>query len=369
MRSRSVRTRKASGERFPGRLAALLVLSALAFSVAAPARADTDDEAFNKYQGDGHIWSAKFEGRGYAPFVRIPYEVLPGWSYSRTEVTSLPGRCFGYAAPFYIDEIGEEFVQQDLSPSGSQNPTARAENPENVKNQKKGTWPPGGGVEHGIRATAECPSKLSGKTIATWTDVGDNQNHLGVSTSKTNATMDTAKQLLTGEASGVLHDVTVGSLSIDRVESWLKVDMAPNGQPVVSYRLGLFGAHKPGASSEQGVVLAGNNLVGEEVARQFKEQVNQHGKDLAQLGSYQINVVSPTVTNHGNYYFVQAPVFEVDIQDEYLKDRPGESFGVRLGETRFSGIHLAGGSGGGGSMDSNGAGSDSSSPSPSPSYG
>jgi hypothetical protein len=323
------------------RALALTAAVASTVMVVHPAGA-ADDDVFDNYKV-GHSWSARAEGRGYGPFMRIPYEAAAGQPYSRAELASNPGRCFTISSLFYGDQYGEEFLNEGGQYSFRNPGEARAENPTQVRNPEKVEVAPFG--PNGPRAVSECLSKTEAKSYATYGWNGDATNHVGFTTTKSTTVLDTAKEAVNAETLVTLEDVLIGGLRIERVESWLKVVHPAGKEPVVSYRLALFGVSSGDQSvagaQDKGVILAGNNVAGADLYKQFQDQANAHGDDMAQLWTYRIRVLSPKMSYDNVEYTIQAPVFEADEHNTPRKETQGDSFGFRLGEARYVGAHNA----------------------------
>jgi len=323
-----------------GRTVVMVTAVASTMLAVHPVGATSDDE-FDSYKV-GHSWGARIEGRGYGPFARIPYEAAAGTPYTRAELASVPGRCFTIASLFYGDQYGEEFVNEGTTGRGNPG-EARAENPPQVRNGPKAEVAPMGA--NGPHATADCSSRSESRAFATYGWNGDDTNHVATTTTKSTNVLDTVTDTILAETLVTLEDVLVGGVHIERVESWLKVDHTASKEPLVSYRLALFGVNSGGqnlaGAQDKGVVLAGANLAGSEVYKQFQDQANAHGNDIAQLMTYRIRVLAPKVSYDKVEYTIQAPVFEADEHNTPRKETQGDSFGFRLGEARYVGAHNA----------------------------
>src|SRR5439155_24785001 len=122
--------------------------------------------------------------------------------------------------------------------------------------------------------------------------------------------LDHDPRQITSETTTSLTDFSVGgSLRIHAIDSYLKTVMAPGAEPKITYRItlhgvstGAGGASTAGTDSfavnDGGLTLAGKDVGGSDLVKQFNGQAQAHEKDLAALGRYGLRILAPKFTTN-----------------------------------------------------------------------
>lgn len=299
------------------------------------------DAEYDEFVNSGNHFSFQLEARGYGPYAKIPYPAYNGSPYSRGELASVPGRCFSFGSQYYGDEYGEEFLVEGGQKSATNPGEARAEFPETVRNPRHVEVAPLGA--NGPRSVADCPSIRESTGYATYSYNGDAVNHVGFATSQSHAVLDLARSAINGESQANLEDVLLGGqLSVKRVESYMKVEQLANQAPTVSYRIALFGITAGGnpitGIGDKGVVLAGQNVAGADLDKQFAAQVNKNSEAMKSIAAWHINVLAPQMKYDNVEYDIRAPVFTAGQRPAGQDGARGEEQGFILGETHYRGV-------------------------------
>jgi hypothetical protein len=320
-----MRTR--AGIRVAGALSAALMATMLA----APAGA---------FEGET-FWKVDTWGHPVEPYAQIPEELDAGSPGTWAQVQGqLPIQCEAIGTLIDTGGSGETVDQlgYELSDHNYHNPTkAAAANPENRNPVKESvtTFP------NGPESKAECTSPTAGKSSATWGRyLSDQFSFESASSDSTNA-KSTDHDTIVTETTNKLHGVKVGPLSIGVVLSSLKVEFRPSAEPKISYRIELTGM-KDGQSESgagyTGIVLAGQGLLGRDVANQFNTQVKSGQSGFKTLGKYGLRVLEPRI----GYSRSARYVIEVSALDGLFglaarQNQIGDGFGMRIGVSRAAG--------------------------------
>lgn len=292
------------------------------------------------------IWKVDVWGHPFEPYAQIPEEIQAGSTGTWTQLQgATPTRCETIGT-LYDSGGGGVTVDQlayELSDKHYYNPTkAWAANPETRHPSKAAvtTFP------NGPTATAECTSPTSGTAAGTW------GRHLSKDFSIEGSSSDSSNKVvddnhIVTEATNKVFGLKVGPLSIDTVISWLKVEYKPSAEPVISYKIELAGisdGQKQTGLGGTGIALAGQGLMGGDVAKQFNSQAKGGQSAFRTLGKYGLRILEPRV----GYSRSQRYVVEISALDGVLgfaarQNQIGEGFGFRLGVSRSAGRYERGG--------------------------
>ena len=311
----------------------------------------SDDEVVSR-----SAWGVYNTSRVFEPWAEIPLPFDPGSPMTDVRLGTPQPKCEARAAGYWSSYALEEgMVPGLLAPVGyKQNPTlARAANPPYVGSY--GDAPvesevAPAGKEAGPYYAAACPSPLSGTATARHFHLGNDSFSIGSATSDTKQAFKVAERVISGETFTNLTDVSVGSVKIHQIGSWLKTELKPDAAPVVSYKITLqgvstsSGGQTAGGSDTvwlgNGVVLAGQDVPAGQLVVQFNEQLKGHEKDMAALGRYSIRILAPRVeTDEWNRHFVEAPVVDAGFGPKARERQTGHFQALRLGISRFIGTY------------------------------
>jgi hypothetical protein len=300
-------------------------------------------------------WASLVTSRTFEPYAEIPHEFYPGAPITQVRLDTPAPKCETWSAGAWASYELEEGILPGYVPGNLyKNPTfARAANPPfestYTSAPEKSEIAPAGADKSPYFAS-ECPTALSGKGVAREAGLVGQGFSVGGATSASSEEFVPSQHLITGETTTSLTDIKVGSSGLRAVDSWLKVDLGPDKEPVVSYRITLQGisgseggtaggSGDVAAAGDQGIVIAGQQLPGSELVKQFNDQAAAHAKDLAQLGVYGFHLVAPKFSSDGGRYLVEAPVVDGDLWVTARKNQTGNGQGLRIGMTRFFGTY------------------------------
>ena len=130
-------------------------------------------------------------------------------------------------------------------------------------------------------------------------------------------------------------------LSIGTVLSSLKVEFRQSDEPVISYRIEISGiqdGQSQSGAGYTGVALAGQGIVGRDLASQFNSQVKGGQSGFKTLGKYGLRVLEPRI----GYSRSARYVIEVSALDGLFglaarQNQIGDGFGMRIGVSRAAG--------------------------------
>jgi hypothetical protein len=125
------------------------------------------------------------------------------------------------------------------------------------------------------------------------------------------------------------------------VLSWLKVEFRPSAEPKISYRIELTGI-KDGQSESgagyTGVALAGQGLMGRDVANQFNTQAKSGQSGFKTLGKYGLRVLEPRIGySHSQRYVVEVSALDGLFGLAARQNQIGDGFGMHIGVSRAAG--------------------------------
>jgi hypothetical protein len=146
---------------------------------------------------------------------------------------------------------------------------------------------------------------------------------------------------IVAETTNKVQGAKIGPLSIGTVLSWLKVEFRQSAEPVISYRIELTGIHDGQSQSGAGytgVALAGQGILGRDLANQFNSQVKGGQPGFKTLGKYGLRVLEPRI----GYSRSQRYVIEISALDGLFglaarQNQIGDGFGMRIGVSRAAG--------------------------------
>src|SRR5919197_907122 len=232
-------------------------------------------------EGGSTVWGVDTTSRVFETYAEIPHRFYPGFPTTEVSLFS-PGQCETFGAGYFAGIEIEEAILGTMP--GYKNVTlARASNPETGGYPGKAKVAPVGG-QGGPAYTAECASPDAGHGTARTGGFTGPGGSAGSGLSETTQTLDRQAQTITSETTTSLNDLRVGgSLRIDQISSSMKTVLTPDAEPKVTYRIALQGISTGGggastatadsfAVSDGGVTLAGKDVAGSELIRQFNEQ-------------------------------------------------------------------------------------------------
>ncbi|MEW6472306.1 MAG: hypothetical protein AB1679_08545 [Actinomycetota bacterium] len=301
-------------------------------------------------------WGSYNTSRVFEPWAEIPLPFDPGSPMTDVRLGTPQPKCEARAAGYWASYALEEaLVPGVLEPIGyKQNPTlARAANPPYAGiygDAPVESEVAPAGKEAGPYYAATCPSPLSGSATARHFKLGGDSFSIGAATSDTKQAFKVAEKVITGETFTNLTDVTLGSVTIHQIGSWLKTDLKPDAAPVVSYKITLKGISSTSGGQAAGgnetvwlgndIVLAGQKVPAGELVAQFNDQLKAHEKDLAQLGRYSIRILAPKAeTDEWNRHYVEAPVVDAGFGLKARERQTGHFQAIRFGVSRFVGTY------------------------------
>jgi hypothetical protein len=157
--------------------------------------------------------------------------------------------------------------------------------------------------------------------------------------SVTAAALDHATGGYTGSARAFVQNLVTPGGTVGLVTSAVSVTLGPGQEPLVSYRLELYGVHTRGRGSAafdaDGVSVAGDEVPATGLAQQFAEQVSG-------LGGLRLTLVAPSYVEQGPHYRITAPAVQLNAA---LPPDPGHLVdhrtGVRVCTAAFSGAYVS----------------------------
>jgi len=320
-----MRTR--AGTRVAGGLAVALLASLLAGPAGA---ADVDN-----------YWKADVWGHPVEPYAQIPEELDAGSPGTWAQLSGkLPVQCEANGTLIDTGGSGETVDQlgYELSDHNYHNPgKAAAANPENRNPVKADvtTFP------NGPESRAECASPTSGASSATWGRYLSKDFSFESASSDSTNTKATLEGSIVTETTNKVQGVKIGPLSIGTVFSWLKVEFRQSQEPLISYKIDISGITDGQSSSGAGytgVALAGQGIVGRDLANQFNSQVKQGQPGFKPLGKYGLRVLEPRIGySHSQRYVVEVSALDGVMGFAARQGQIGDGFGMRIGVSRAAG--------------------------------
>ena len=300
--------------------------------------------------GDPAAWGVDTTSRVYATYAEIPHQFYPGFPTTEVSLFS-PGQCETFSAGYFAGIEIEEAIFGAMP--GYKNVTlARASNPETKGYPSKAQVAPFGG-QGGPAYTAECASPDSGHGTARNGGFTSPGGSAGSGLSETTQTLDRAARTITSETTAAVDDLSLGgSLRIHHISSFMKTVLTPDAEPTVTYRITLQGISTGGggastasadsfAIGDGGLTLAGKNVGGSDLIKQFNEQSRAHERDLSVLARYGFRILAPTFSAGEDGYTVEAPVMDAGLYFPARQNQTGQGQALRIGMARFTGSYHA----------------------------
>ena len=319
--------RARGGTRVAGALAAALMTAMLA----APAGATLNDS----------YWKVDVWGHPIEPYAQIPEELDAGSPGTWAQLAGqLPVQCEAVGTLYDSGGSGETVDQlgYELSDHNYHNPgKAAAANPENRNPVKANvtTFP------NGPESKAECASPTSGSSSATWGRYLSPQFSFESASGDTTNAKATEHGSIVTETANKVHGFKAGPLAINTIFSWLKVEFRESAEPLISYRIELSGitdGQSQSGAGYTGVALAGQGLVGRDVAKQFNSQVKQGQPGFKVLGKYGFRILEPRIGySHSLRYVVEVSAVDGLFGLAARQNQIGDGFGMRFGVSRAAG--------------------------------
>jgi hypothetical protein len=301
-------------------------------------------------EGGSAVWGVDTTSRVFEAYAEIPHRFYPGFPTTEVSLSS-PGQCETFGAGYFAGIEIEEAVLGTMP--GYKNPTlARARNPETGGYSSQAEVAPVG-AQGGPAYTAECASPDAGHGTARTGGFTGSGGSAGSGLSETTETLDRQAQVITSETTTSLNDLRLGgSLRIDQITSYVKTVLAPDAEPKVTYRITLQGISTGGdgvsttaadgfAVGDGGLTVAGKDVGGSELIKQFNEQARAHGNDLAVLARYGFRLLAPKFSAGDDGYTVEAPVIDAGLYFPARRNQTGQGQALRIGMARFTGSYHA----------------------------
>ena len=295
-------------------------------------------------------WGVDTTSRVFETYAEIPHEFYPGFPTTGVSLFS-PGQCETFGAGYFAGIEIEEAIFGTMP--GYKNVTlARASNPETKGYPSKAQVAPLGG-QGGPAYTAECASPDSGHGTARNGGFTTPGGSAGTALSETTQTLDRDAETITSETTTALDDLRLGaSLRIHHVSSFMRTVLVPDAEPKVTYRITLQGISTGGdgastaaadsfAINDGGLTLAGNDVGGSDLIKQFNEQSQAHEKDLSVLARYGFRILAPKFSAGDDGYTVEAPVMDAGLYFPSRQNQTGQGQALRIGMARFTGSYHA----------------------------
>ena len=307
-----------------------LVAALAATTLVAPAGATDGDT----------IWKIDVWGHPYEPYAQIPEEIDAGSPGTWTQLQGAPPTRCETIGTLYDSGGGGVTVDQlayELADHNYANPTkAWAANPETRHPAKAAvtTFP------NGPTSQAECKSPLEGTASATWGRyLSEDFSIEGSSSDSSNKVID--DNHIVTESTNVVFGLKVGPLSIDKVFSWLKVEYQPSAEPMISYKIemaGISDGQKSTGLGGTGIIVAGQEVPGSDLAKQFNSQAKGGQGSFKTLGTYGLRLLEPRVGYSGSQrYVVEISALDGTLGFAARQNQVGQGGGFRLGVSRSAG--------------------------------
>jgi hypothetical protein len=301
-------------------------------------------------EGGSAVWGVEMTSRVFETYAEIPHQFYPGFPTTDVSLFS-PGQCETFGAGYFAGIEIEEAIFGTMP--GYKNVTlARASNPETKGYPSKAEVAPLGG-QGGPAYTAECPSSDFGHGTARNGGFTSPGGSAGSGLSETTQKLDHDAQTVTSETTTSLSDLSLGgSLRIQHISSYLKTVLTPDAEPKVTYRITLEGISTGGdgvsaaaadsfAVTDGGLTLAGKDVGGSALIKEFNEQSQTHEKDLSVLARYGFRILAPKFSAGDDGYTVEAPVMDAGLYLPARQNQTGQGQALRIGMARFTGSYHA----------------------------
>jgi hypothetical protein len=313
-----------------------------------------EQEAIDRASWAVTTWSAPIEF-----YEEFPLRFKMGFPVTETRLDTPTPACEVRTANVWFGYIIEETVIPGHMPGGTtspddpkstyRNPTrAHAGNPPFTSTYshagvKEVNAP--AGEDAGPYAYAECPTPLKalGEVKAANMKVGDIS--VGQHRSTTDSHFVASKRTIETLSEQWMQDIVTPAARFESLGGMLKVDIAENGAPVVSYRFRIAGASdangKPIWLGSNGLDLAGQNVPVHELTNQFNEQLKANEEAVAALGKHDI-VIMGTKEYRDDYdrYVVEGPTIDLGYHPAARQGASGQYQALRLGASMFTGIYF-----------------------------
>lgn len=301
-------------------------------------------------EGGSTVWGVDTTSRVFETYAEIPHEFYPGFPTTEVSLFS-PGQCETFGAGYYAGVEVEEAIFGAMP--GYKNVTlARASNPDTKGYPNKVQVAPFG-AQAGPAYTAECPSPDLGHGTARTGGFTSPGGSAASAISETTEQVDQAARTITSETATSLNDLRLGgALRVHQITSYMKTVLTPDAEPKVTYRITLQGistgsgsASTPAADgfalNDGGLTLAGKDVGGSDLIRQFNEQSKTHEKDLSVLARYGFRILAPKFSIGDDGYTVEAPVMDAGLYFPARQNQTGQGQALRIGMARFKGSYHA----------------------------
>src|SRR5919109_1731903 len=299
-------------------------------------------------EGGSAAWGVDTTSRVFETYAEIPHQFYPGFPTTEVSLFS-PGQCETFGAGYFAGIEIEEAIFGTMP--GYKNVTlARASNPETKGYPSKAQVAPLGG-QGGPAYTAECASPDFGHGTARNVGFNSPGGSAGSGLSETTQKLDRDARTITSETTTSLNDLSLGgSLRIHHISSSMKTVLTPDAEPKVTYRITLKGISTGGdgvstappdrfAITDGGLTLAGKDVGGSDLIKQFNEQSKTHEKDLAILARYGFRILAPKFSTSDDGYTVEAPVMDAGLYFTARQNQTGQGQALRIGMARFTGSY------------------------------
>jgi hypothetical protein len=318
--------RTKAGTRVAGALAVALLAT-----LAAPAGAAEVD----------NYWKVDVWGHPVEPYAQIPEELDAGSTGAWAQLSGkLPVQCEANGTLIDTGGSGETVDQlgYELSDHNYHNPgKAAAANPENRNPVKSSvtTFP------NGPESKAECSSPTSGASSATWGRYLSKDFSFESASSDSTNTKSSDEGSIVTDTTNKLQGVKIGPLSIGTVFSWLKVEFRQSQEPLISYKIDISGitdGQSQSGAGYTGVSLAGQGIVGRDLASQFNSQVKGGQPGFKPLGKYGLRILEPRIGySRSARYVVEVSALDGVFGPAAREGQIGNGFGMRIGVSRAAG--------------------------------
>ena len=330
-------------------------------------RAVTSRSAWGTY-----AWSAPIEW-----YEEIPYGLVGGYPMADVMLGTPPEKCESRAAGSWFSYAVEEAILPSYYPGeGNSSPDdpgaskyrpptlARSANPpyksQYGDNQEKAELKPTG--DSGPVFTSACETPLAGKAFARHFTMNMNGVKADQGVAETEQRFDTAKHMIVTNTHSELTNLSLGTLTIKEVASFLTVELPPDSKPNISYRIVLQGISGGGSEKsndggqdsdvgDKGLVISGQSVGGADMLAQFNQQMNAHQDVVKALGRYGVRVLAPNIEEGRcwgrgvkevsqtckGWYLAEGPVLDAGFGPNSRENQIFQYQAMRLGSTRFFG--------------------------------
>ncbi|MGH8992621.1 MAG: hypothetical protein ACRDZ7_14025 [Acidimicrobiia bacterium] len=298
-----------------------------------PAGAVDEEAAFHELASRRN-WQSYSDARPISPFFGIPGELKPTVPFARSWLDASPGRSECFAALYYPDEVIEEGVLQTTG-QYKNNTMARTNNPPALDEETSEEIAPFG--RPGPHAATNNPSRTECASVAV-SGVGSEDGTVLVDGgyAHTHSIFD-GDAMLTDTAVSRVQGVAAGPLRLHNLETYLKLEMPLEGDPLITYSMTIAGIEADGQPvvnlGGNGLVLAGQQVVARDLIDQFNAEVAKAGATLQKEAvSDYLRLVAPIVEEESDGgVTVTGPALEIRHNNTAQEGKGGNTMGVRLG--------------------------------------